>query len=176
MLKGVDVLLRAAVRLDRNGVESTGYVIGNGEDARELDQLRRTLGVSDSVIFTGYRPDARSILGELDVFVIPSRHEGLPVALLEAMALEKPIVSTMVGGIPEVLEHERSALLVPPDDPDAMADAIARLLTDTELAMCLGREAGCVARDRFGARIAADRLLEGYGELLGSGFPLMTSS
>jgi glycosyltransferase involved in cell wall biosynthesis len=166
MRKGVDVLLQAAAILRDGGLVAKGYVVGDGEDEASLARMRDELGLGERVLFAGYRPDARALMAEFDVFVIPSRNEGLPVALLEAMALEKPIVSTAVGGIPEVLEHERSGLLVHSERPNELAAAIRRLLEDRSLAERLGKEAARVVRARFTSEKVAEQLLRVYREVV----------
>jgi glycosyltransferase involved in cell wall biosynthesis len=91
------------------------------------------------VLFTGLRDDVPAVTAALDVAVLPSYREAQGLALLEAMALRRPVVATNVGGVPEMIENERTGLLVPPRDPEALGDAIARLLTDHPLADMLAR-------------------------------------
>jgi glycosyltransferase involved in cell wall biosynthesis len=170
--KGVDVLLRAAplIRSIVPGVR--GYVAGGGEDAARMGRIKSAVG-ADDVEFLGVRSDARGLMRCFDVFVVPSRSEGLPLALLEAMALERPIVATAVGGIPDVLSHEEDALLVPPDDPQALGFAVARLLTDHALATRLGAR----AQERLDTRHSAAATAGQYESLyrtLASGSSLNT--
>jgi glycosyltransferase involved in cell wall biosynthesis len=152
--KGIDVFLQAARTIQDAIPGAQGIVVGDGEDRDALMAQQATLG-ADSVSFVGVRQDAREILAGLDVFVIASRYEGLPLALLEAMSLERPIVATKVGAIPDVLTDRRDALLVAPEDPLALAAAVERLLTDRKLATRLGRSAADTVRARFGADTTA---------------------
>ncbi len=162
--KGIDVLLQAATRLQETVPQAEGVVVGDGEDRHTLMRQREALGAS-SVSFVGVQPDARSIIWGLDVFVIASRFEGLPLALLEAMSLERPIVATRVGAIPEVLTDGHDALLVAPEDPTQLAGAIERLLTDRELAARLGAAGLETVRTRFGAARTARRYEQVYREV-----------
>jgi glycosyltransferase involved in cell wall biosynthesis len=153
--KGIDVLLEAAVDIERAMPDARGFIVGDGEDAVALRAQPSALGLS-TVTMMGLRDDARAIIARCDVFVVPSRVEGMPLALLEAMALERPIVATRVGGIPELLTHERDALLVPSEDPHALGAAIVRVLGDPALAARLaaaGRQV--VEREADAATVAA---------------------
>jgi glycosyltransferase involved in cell wall biosynthesis len=137
--------------------------IGPLEDAlrRQVDEL----DLSDAVTFLGRRDDVEAILPGFDVFVLSSRYEGLPIALLEAMAAGVPPVATRVGGIPEVLTHEEDGLLVPPGDPDALAQALSRVLGDGVLHARLAHRARHRAHD-FDLTTAVHRLERIYAEAL----------
>jgi glycosyltransferase involved in cell wall biosynthesis len=159
--KGVDVLLRASLAIP----DARGIVVGQGEDAAQLRELRAQLDAPVDLL--GNRTDARAITAAADVFVVPSRTEGTPLALLEAMALERPIVATAVGGLPELLTNEVNALLAPPEDPPALAAAIVRLLNDRELAGRLGSEARATVEREAGAQATAAAYLDVYRRLSG---------
>jgi glycosyltransferase involved in cell wall biosynthesis len=161
-VKGVDVLLEASPLIRTQVPGAQGVVVGSGEDEMALRALRGRLGVEEFVDFLGFREDARQLLHALDVFVVPSRHEGLPVALLEAMALGRPVVATSVGGIREVVQDEENGLLVPPEDPGALADAVVRLLLEGELAGGLGAAARATVEERFSSARMAAEILEVY--------------
>ena len=154
--KGIDVLLAAAAIVRQEMPDARGVVVGDGEDAPELRALQRAH--APNVRLLGHRTDARAIAASADVFVVPSRVEGMPLALLEAMALERPIVATRVGSIPELLTSEVDALLVPPEDPRALASAIVRLLSDRDLAAALG----VAARNTIEQAATTDTVAEGY--------------
>lgn len=166
MEKGVDVLLRTALSIRKDIPTARGFVVGTGEDGDSLTELRRHLDAP--VQFLGVRGDARGLLDALDVFVAPSRVEGLPVALLEAMALGKPIVATRAGGIPEAIEDGRSGLLVKSGDADELAAAIVRLLRDADLGRRLGAHAREVVEARFSARAMARAYRDTYADALSS--------
>jgi glycosyltransferase involved in cell wall biosynthesis len=157
--KGVDVLLRASLSVPN----ARGVVVGDGEDAAHLRALCDELHAPVDLL--GNRPDARAITSAAEVFVVPSRTEGTPLALLEAMALERPIVATAVGGIPELLTNDENALLVPPESPAALAAAIGRLLDDRELAARLGAAARETVAREASARATAAAYLAVYRSL-----------
>ena len=136
-------------------------VIGTGPREQELRRLARELGIGDSVRFLGMRDDVPELLPGLDTFVLSSLHEGLSIALVEALAAGIPIVATRVGGIPELVIHGQYGLLVPPADPGALAGAMAWLARDPEVRTRLA-EAGPVRAADFGIQPAADRLVSHY--------------
>jgi glycosyltransferase involved in cell wall biosynthesis len=139
--KGLDVLLRALAALGGRGLEPALWIAGEGPERASLERLARGLGLGSRVRFLGQRRDVPDLLLACDVFVLPSLREGLGVAALEAMVLGRPVVASRAGGLREAVDHERTGLLVPPGDPRALADALARLLEAPELRRRLG-EAG----------------------------------
>lgn len=131
-VKGPDVLLRAAALLE---VDWRLGVVGDGPQRDAVERLTRELGIADRVAFLGSRPpeDLPDLYRGADLLVGASRQEGLGLALLEGAACGCPVVATRVGGIPEIFTDGDSALLVPPEDPAALAAAITRALTDPPL-------------------------------------------
>lgn len=160
-IKGHDVLLRA---LARPGMPSALrlYVFGEGPLEPELRALGSELGIEDRVTFLGFRENMPGYLRQLDAMAMPSRHEGIPYAALEAMGMGVPLVASDVGGLHEILEHDVDALLVPAGDPGALADAIARLHDDADLRERLARHARDKVNARFLAAPMVDRYLEVY--------------
>ncbi|WP_437877474.1 glycosyltransferase family 4 protein [Sorangium sp. So ce513] len=149
-VKGHDVLLRALARLRDRGVAVTVLVVGDGDERDRIHGLARELGVDGKEArFLGFRKDVPDLLVGADFFVLPSRNEGLPLAVLEAMARRLPVVVTPVGGVPEVVHHEEHGLIVPVDDADALADAIERLARDRALGRRLGEAGHARVRDDF---------------------------
>jgi len=136
-------------------------VIGTGPREQELRRLTGELGLEDSVRFLGMREDVPELLPGLDAFVLSSLHEGLSIALVEALAAGVPIVATRVGGIPELVIHGQYGLLVPPSEPGALASAMAWLARDPEVRTRLAA-AGPVRAADFGIQPAADRLVSHY--------------
>jgi glycosyltransferase involved in cell wall biosynthesis len=137
-VKGYDTLLEAAALLRARQPKAQFLLAGEGEEEARLKRLAKELGIEDRVLFLGWQKEIPEILSALDLFVLPSRNEGMGRTLVEAMAMGKPIVATRVGGVPEVLGEGEVGLLVPPDDPVQLSQAIEQLLTDTELAKKLG--------------------------------------
>jgi glycosyltransferase involved in cell wall biosynthesis len=163
--KGHRYLLEAAARIT-SAVPGTRFVlVGLGPLEQPMKELASDLGLAESIVFAGFRADAPRLMRSFDVFVLPSIHEGLPIALTEAMALGTPPVVTSVGGNPEVVTHERDGLLVPPANPAALSDAVVRLLTEPDLRSRLGDAARRRAAD-FDIRNTVHRMEEAYEELL----------
>ncbi len=145
--KGVDVLLHAWAQLrlrdtrDDASAQPRLLLIGDGGLQPRLEALARQLGIQESVVFVGRRDEIPELLQQCYAFVLPSRWEGLPNALLEAMACGLPCVATRVSGSEDVLTDEVNGLLVPPEQPDALSAALQRLLHDPNEAARLGRAA-----------------------------------
>jgi len=124
-------------------------IVGEGTERDSLEAQAASLGIGESVIFTGRRDDVPAVTAALDVAVLPSYREAQGLSILEAMALSRPVVASAVGGIPEMIEHGRTGLLVPPRNPKVLADSIVRLLTDHPLADTLGRAGKDLVHERF---------------------------
>jgi len=138
-IKAHEVLLEAAPIIRAAVPESTFLIIGDGERRADLESLARQLGVADATRFLGWRDDMREVYADLDVVTLCSNNEGSPVALIEALAAARPVVSTRVGGVPNVVADGESGLLVPPRDPAAFAEAVIALLRDPGRAARLGQ-------------------------------------
>jgi glycosyltransferase involved in cell wall biosynthesis len=152
--KGHAHLLRAATAMLRkaNGRRPQILIVGDGPLRGALTDQVRALGLEESVVFTGTMEDVRGALAAMDVFVLPSRAEGLSNALLEAMASARPVVATAVGGTGEVLDGARTGVLVPADDVEALATEVVRVLSEPARAADLGRAARQWVEERFSAR------------------------
>lgn len=158
--KGTDVLLDALHGW--NGARAfTLAIAGGGPKEPDLQPRAQELGLGTRTRWLGYIPDLAAVMRRADVFVVPSRWEGCPMVVLEAMALGKPIVASAVGGVPELIEDQRSGLLVSPGDARALGDAIARVVQDHMLAQCLGDAARTRSR-RFDAQEQARQVVELY--------------
>lgn len=151
-------LLDAAARLGREGLRLRLRFIGDGPLRDKLESQAATLGLRDSVEFLGDRNDIAELLRSLDVMVLPSTYEGLPVALIEAMAAGVPVVASAVAGNAEVIEDGRNGLLTAPRDPALLANALKRLALDDELRLRLAQHARVDARARF----RVDRMVDDY--------------
>jgi glycosyltransferase involved in cell wall biosynthesis len=141
--------------------DATLVVVGDGPERAALEAAAEPL--DGRVVFTGMRLDARAIAGAADVVVIPSASEGLPLAALEALAAGRPVVATAVRGLRDLLEDGRTALLVPPGDPEALAGAVRRLLDDPALARSLA-DAGLQRASGFTENAMVDAYLGLYHE------------
>lgn len=116
-------------------------LVGEGPIKREIENQVEALGLNEIITFAGYRPDTCEITQMFDIFVYPSTLEGLPISLLEAMSLGKPIVATPADGISEAIIDGKTGLIVPPQDSSALAQAIERFLINPELAKTMGKAA-----------------------------------
>ena len=142
--KGLDVLLQALADVE----DVTVAIAGSGPEAERLARTAGALGVADRVRWLGQRDDVPALLAAADAFVLPSRREGQPLALMEAMALGLPIVATRIPGVDEVVVDEVTALLALPDDVPSLAAALIRLRDDPSLRASLGRAAEASVRVR----------------------------
>jgi glycosyltransferase involved in cell wall biosynthesis len=163
--KGHQYLLRAAALVRRTVPDVRFVLVGQGPLEDQVRREVERLGLGDTVIFAGFREDVPRVAAAVDVFALSSLHEGLSIALIEAMALGKPPVVTRVGGLDELVEHGRNGLLVPPADPSALAAGIVTVLQDHALRDRLGRAARRRAAS-FDIRTAVRRMEEVYAELL----------
>jgi glycosyltransferase involved in cell wall biosynthesis len=155
--KNFPLLVAAARRVAAERADVGFVVFGEGTERDRLQSLIAKAGLRDRFILPGFRPDATRFLPAMDVFVLCSTTEGLPVALLEAFSAGVASVATDVGGVGEVLEHGRTGLLVASGDEAGLARGIAELLGDDARRRRMALQAGAVARDRFdfGAMAAA---------------------
>ena len=165
--KGFDVLLRAVTDLPAVHV----VLVGDGPERTALERLAAELRLTERVSMLGWSDDASGYLRSFDVLAVPSRYEGLPLVLLEAMLAGVPVVATDVGGIPDAVEHERSALLVPPDDVAALAAALGRLTAEETLRRRLAAAAQQEGRRRFSLSGMVHSYEALYAELLGAPHP-----
>jgi len=137
--KGMDVLIRALPELVHAFPGLKCIITGDGPQRKILEALAEGLELGDSVVFVGERSDIPQIMAALDVFVLPSRWEGMPNAVMEAMAAARPVIATAVGGCPELIEPGRNGILVPPEDHKALAQAITKILQDSHRAREMGK-------------------------------------
>jgi glycosyltransferase involved in cell wall biosynthesis len=163
--KGHRYLLDAAARVLPRRKDVRFLLVGDGDQMEPLRRQAEALGIAASVVFAGHRPDVPALLGALDVFCISSTYEGTPLALFEAMAAGKAIVSTAVDGCREVLENGVTGLLVPPRDPEALAAALLRVLDDAGLRAALAQRAR-EASARYDIAACVAQMQDLYDEVL----------
>lgn len=159
--KGHAYLLAAAAQVP----DATFVFAGDGPLRAELEAHARDLGVADRVLFLGERADVPELLTAVDLVVLPSLFEGLPVSVLEAMAAERPVIATAIGGTDEAVTHERSGLLVPPRNPEALASAIRRLRSDPEFARRLAQAGRERVEREFSSAVTARQVMEIYDQV-----------
>jgi glycosyltransferase involved in cell wall biosynthesis len=165
-VKGFDVLLSALARVRRSGVGALLTIAGDGPEREALQLRAARLGIAASVRFLGGRRDVVNVYSASDVVVLPSRQEGSPNALLEAMSCGRATVSAAVGGVPELVEHGRSGLLVGANDADALAAGIRRLLSDAGERRRMGEAARQRVLDHFDVRTTIHEHAELYHSLI----------
>lgn len=164
-VKGLDELVAAFARLVRQ-TSAQLVLVGGGAYEGTVRRCIRKRGLDDRVHMLGARTDVGSLLKLADVFVLPSRTEGMPNALLEAMAAGRPIVTTDVPGCRDLIEHEHTGLLVGSRDEVALCDAMARLLKDRRLAVELGRRASRHVDSQYTFSRCVDRYETVYREVI----------
>ena len=145
--KGVDDLIRAYAAVGEPS-ETELLIMGDGEDKQRLQSLVEELGIAEVVHFLPYSEDVSGFLRSLDIYVCPSHYESWGLGVHEARLFGLPIIATNVGGLTEQIVHESNGLLVPPQDVEALGEAIARCVADDKLRFRLGEAAAADARER----------------------------
>jgi len=159
--KAHEVLLGAAARLAATHPHLKFVIAGDGPRAAELRALAQRLQIEHQVRFLGHSENVPALLAEADAFVLPSRSEAFPNGAIEAMAAGLPVVASRVGGLLDLIEEGRTGLLVPPDDPSALAAALESLIASPARAAALG----AAARDEVTRRYSFDRMVRGFEDL-----------
>jgi glycosyltransferase involved in cell wall biosynthesis len=165
-IKDHATLLRATAMLRARWPDLRVVVVGSGPMQPALETLAATLGIADAVRFAGLRPQTPSFHHLFEISVLCSTSEGFPNTLVEAMAAAKPIVATDVGGVADAVQPHENGLLVPAQDPDALAGAIDALLADPQRARLMGARGLARAREEFSGRVVIKALEELYDQLL----------
>lgn len=167
-VKGYDVLISAVQKIASQVPQLQCLIVGEGESKEELCRQIQGIGLENRIHLVGYydRQDAMSILKSSDIFVMPSRYEGTPIALLEAAALARPILASATGGIPELVQDEEHALLVPPGDPAALAQGLVKLTLDRKWARHLGEKAQQRIRQKFNLESQVSDTWQAYQKAL----------
>ena len=142
------------------------WLVGDGEFRPAVERAVSEKGLQEKVFFLGIRNDVSNLLADCDLFVLSSSYEGFSLAVLEAMAVGKPVVSTRVGGVPELVEDGLTGFLVPPRDPEALSQAILRLVKDHDLCRRMGQAGQRKALERFDISRTAQEYETLYFKLL----------
>jgi len=160
-VKGVSYFLEAAASVLRSGKKAQFLVIGDGPLKQSLVKQTQKLGIDQHVFFIGFRKDIPRVLSFIDILVVPSLWEGLPLVVLETMSAGKPIIAAEVGGIPEAVRNGETGILVPPKNPEALTGAINDLLADPKKR----KEMGDKAKQRAVQLFDVERKVKEYENL-----------
>jgi len=147
--KGHRYLIESAKIVTEQAPDTLFIIVGEGKLKLELKSLVRKLDINEKIIFTGFREDIPELLYVFDIFVLPSYLEGLCTSLMDAMAMSKAIVATNVGGIPEVVKDGTNGILVPPKNPEKLAEAILTLKNNYELRKSMGNAGRKIVEEKF---------------------------
>jgi glycosyltransferase involved in cell wall biosynthesis len=162
--KGGDVFLRAAQRVLSAYPDVTFVMVGEGPAREEWEGLAWQLGIDGNVVFTGSRKDMPEVYASLDVMVLPSLIEAMPMSVLEAMAASRPVIATRVGAVPKLVIHGETGLLLEPGDADGLTTSILRVLRDPELARRLGESGHAHVAQHFSDAAMARSYIRLYEE------------
>jgi glycosyltransferase involved in cell wall biosynthesis len=163
--KGHALLIDSIRLLVRRWPRLIVLLAGDGPEEAEIKARCIHYGVHSNVMFLGYRSDTQRLFAAADVVVLPSRIEGLPLVAVEALAAGRPVIATAVGGTPEVVIHEETGLLVPPDNSICFAEALDRLLSDPELRVRLGTRGRALVEERYDVQMQIERTMALYRQL-----------
>lgn len=163
--KGIDLLLVAAARAIKVEAGLRFVIIGDGPLGEELREAAQKMGLGDHVNFLGFCDTARNLFSAFDAFILPSRTEGWPLSIMEAMAMGLPVIATRVGGIPHIVEDGRTGILVEPGQIKELTEALNLLAGDRPLARRLGGAAADYARQHFDAKVMVSQVERIYRQL-----------
>ena len=166
---GLDTLIESAHLVARDNPDILFIVAGKGPSRKLIEDSIKELGIEDNIKLTGFVPDELLPLyyNAADYFVLPSASgEGLPLVLFEAMACGLPVIATTVGGTPEIIEHMKNGVLVPPRNPEAIADALSKLLVKEKLGKKIGEESKRNIQKRFSWDENVRQLKEAYNQFI----------
>lgn len=167
--KGIQYFLESAAQVTNSRREqSIGFlIVGDGPFRPVLEKQAQGLGLSQQVVFTGYRKEIKELLSIMDIFVLPSLSEGLGIALLEAMAMEKPVIGSQVGGIPEVVQPGVNGYLFPPADSIWLAEAILQLIDNPLERLKMGQAGRKTVEEKFSLQSMIKSVEDLYCGLVG---------
>lgn len=166
--KGFECLLQAARELCGDFPALKIVIVGEGPDRQAIEEMILRFGLLSNVVLAGQHSDMPGIYSAMDIFVLPSLNEGLPMTILEAMAASKPVIATRVGAIPRVIKDGETGLLVDPGDADGLRNALARLLTDSAFSHRIGAAGHVWVSRNYTAEAMALKYRQMYDEVLGA--------
>ncbi len=161
-VKGLDLLIASLAQVKSDRASYRVLLAGDGKLQAEVREQVRQANLEDVVSFLGFRSDMDRLLSVVDVVVLPSRWEGLPMILLEAMAAGRAVVATSVGGTPEIVVHQKTGLLVAPEDAAALARELDRVIESPDLRQQLGQSAFATISEAYSIQRCGRQLLDVY--------------
>jgi len=164
-VKGHRYFLRSAAEILEKRTDVHFLVVGSGPERDSLEEYTRKLGIPEHVTFTGFVSDVTELMPDLNLLIVPSLWEGFGLTALEAMAVGVPVVATSVGGLPEIVEHGTTGLLVPPADEAGLTRGISWMLDHPQEAVEMAAAARCVVEQKFTASAMARKTEELYRRL-----------
>jgi glycosyltransferase involved in cell wall biosynthesis len=174
--KGFEYLLQAARKLCKTFSGLKIVIVGDGPDRDAIEEMIEQYGLQSNVILAGQQSNMPGVYAAMDIFVLPSLNEGLPMTILEAMAASKPVIATRVGAIPSVIKDGENGLLVDPRDSEGLRNAIANLLGDAERRRRMGDQAHALVSRGYTSEAMALKYREMYEEVLGKPAPAAISA
>jgi len=174
--KGFEYLLRAARDLCKTTPDLKIVIVGEGPDREKIEEMIEQYGLQSNVILAGQQSNMPAVYAAMDIFVLPSLNEGLPMTVLEAMAASKPVIASRVGAIPSVIKDGENGLLVAAKDSEGLRNAIASLLSDPERRRRLGDQAHAWVSQNYTSEAMALKYREMYEEVLGKPAPSAMSA
>ena len=174
--KGFEYLLQAARELCKTFHGLKIVIVGEGPDREAIEEMIQQYGLQSNVILAGQQSNMPAIYAAMDIFVLPSLNEGLPMTVLEAMAASKPVIATRVGAIPSVIKDGENGLLVDPKNSEGLRNAIASLLDDPERRQRLGVQAHAWVSRNYTSEAMALKYREMYDDVLGKPAPSAISA
>lgn len=160
--KGHIFALKALSKIHLDATNIKILCVGEGKLESDLKKEVAELGIADKVVFSGFQKDMPAQYSCIDILLMPSLFEGLPLSLLEAMAMKKPALASKINGIPEVIDHNINGLLLPPEDTDAIANAMKRLYDDRNLISVWGEKSHSKIKNKFSLELMAKKTEEIY--------------
>jgi L-malate glycosyltransferase len=164
-VKGYDLFLQAAVMILESKPDTKFVIAGDGPLLADLKQMAISMGISEQVIFTGFREDILDVINSFDFFLMSSHHEGIPMVVLEAMSLGKTVVAFDVGGLREIIQNDCSGLLVEPENPFALARACVTIMNDDARKCKMESAAMQHIRTNFATEAQRNLLLDLYNQV-----------
>ncbi len=168
-VKGHEITLKAVETVIKHFPNAKFLIVGNGPRRKALEDITNSLGIEQHVIFTGFVENIPEIYSFTDVVILSSWSEGLPQSLLQAMAAGVPVVATRVGGVPEVVKHEKTGILVEPGDHDALAKGVIKILENPGMASDFVKNAGELVKNEHSVSHMLDKIESLYTGLLKNG-------